>query len=110
MLKTLSTALLFALLTFGQAWVLPAYSALQTSPLVASSRFVSDAGQVLHTEYFDDDSVRLSWPDGHQSRLRLAISASGVRYTDGALEWWEHQGEGTLRDGERVVFLGLQQR
>ena len=49
MLKTLSTALLLALLTFGQAWVLPAYSALQTSPLVASSRFVSDVDQVLQT-------------------------------------------------------------
>ncbi len=35
--------------------------------------------------------------------LRLAISASGVRYTRGALEWWEHQ-------GAHVVFLGLQQR
>jgi membrane-bound inhibitor of C-type lysozyme len=33
---------------------------------------------------------------GQVYTLRSAISASGARYSDGTVEFWEHQGEATL--------------
>lgn len=40
--------------------------------------------------------------------LKPAMSASGARYqtTDGKIEFWEHQGEGTLSVDGRAVFVG----
>lgn len=40
--------------------------------------------------------------------LIIALSGSGARYisTDGTVEFWEHQGEGTLRKNNEVLFVG----
>lgn len=40
--------------------------------------------------------------------LIIAVSGSGARYisTDGTVEFWEHQGEGTLRKNNEVLFVG----
>jgi membrane-bound inhibitor of C-type lysozyme len=44
---------------------------------------------------FADDSVRLRLPSG-DATLPLAMSASGARYANDSLEFWEHAGEARI--------------
>lgn len=71
--------------------------------------YLSDKHDKL-TVTFDivNDSVEVTLPDGRQVKLPRAISASGVRYTDGNETFWEHHGEGTYWVGEESIFRGKQ--
>jgi membrane-bound inhibitor of C-type lysozyme len=44
--------------------------------------------------------------------LPAALAASGARYSDGTVEYWEHQGEATLRGipGARFEHCKLKER
>ncbi len=66
-----------------------------------------DKDQTL-TVTFDiaNDSVEVKLPDGRKVELPRAISASGVRYTDGKEIFWEHQDEGAYWVGEVLIFRG----
>ena len=41
---------------------------------------------------FMQDTVLVDLPDGTAVTLPIAISASGSRYSDGTVTYWEHQG------------------
>ena len=65
-------------------------------------------GTVIDARYYiDAKSVDFSVRDSSETvRLPIAMSGSGARYSDGAYELWEHQGEvrvtlpdGTVYDG-----------
>ena len=53
-----------------------------------------------------NDSVEVILPDGRHVNLPRAISASGVRYTDGKETFWEHHGEGSYWVGDELIFHG----
>ncbi len=72
--------------------------------------YVSETGQIVRADYRDDDTVILIFPDGKTKILQLAVSASGARFTSGAAEWWEHQGEATYRENDQLIFSGKQQQ
>jgi membrane-bound inhibitor of C-type lysozyme len=63
--------------------------------------FVCPDGAVLRARYFAD-SVSLRLPEG-AATLPIARSASGARYANDTLEFWEHAGEVRLsiRDSVR---------
>lgn len=69
----------------------------------ADASYLCPDGTVIHARYYvEADSVDLRVGDEALSvRLPIAMSASGARYTDGAYEIWEHQGEArvSLPDG-----------
>jgi membrane-bound inhibitor of C-type lysozyme len=74
--------------------------------------FVSEKGEAVTAIYsktggtWDHATVRLLFPDKTEAELYVAISGSGARYTNGATEWWEHQGEATYAIGGTNVFHG----
>ena len=69
--------------------------------------FVSSQGKKIKASYnIASEKVTLSMPDGTTITLPAAISASGARYSNGTLTFWEHQGTATLYKGEQVLFVG----
>ncbi len=84
---------------------------VQSKPLpLRVNEFVSADGQRLRVDGIDSDHVRLSLPGGPEQVFTAAVSASGARFLAGEWEWWEHQGEGTLRQGDAIVFQGQLQQ
>ena len=47
-------------------------------------------------QYEDDDSCAVVSAGGQTYRLGSAIAASGARYSDGRVEFWEHHGDASL--------------
>lgn len=45
---------------------------------------------------FDQAGAAVVSARGHEILLQRETSASGARYSNGAIEFWEHQGEATL--------------
>jgi membrane-bound inhibitor of C-type lysozyme len=84
--------------SFLPALVILAVAGCVTTPEYA---FVCPDGAVLHARY-PDDSVALHLPRGDVT-LPIARSASGARYANDTLEFWEHAGEVRLsiRDSVR---------
>jgi membrane-bound inhibitor of C-type lysozyme len=68
--------------------------------------FLSTNGEAVTALYFDNSTVRLLFPDKAEVELFRATSGSGTRYTNGAAEWWEHQGEGSYNRGGTNIFHG----
>jgi membrane-bound inhibitor of C-type lysozyme len=81
----------------------PAVVMLAVAGCVATPEyaFVCPDGAVLHARY-SGDSVALRLPRG-DATLPVARSASGARYANDTLEFWEHAGEVrlSLRDSVR---------
>lgn len=75
-------------------------------PATASVIYVAAGGQSVRADYYTNETVVLTLSDGSTRVLRRAVSASGARYTAGRYEWWEHQGEATLRMDDKEVFVG----
>lgn len=46
---------------------------------------------------------------GQVYRLRKATSASGARFSDGTVEYWEHQGEATLNGARGGPYTNCRQ-
>ena len=69
--------------------------------------YVSSRGERL-TARFDNKAkkVILELPNGKTLTLPEAVSASGARYSDGKMTFWEHHGTATLFKGESAVFEG----
>lgn len=76
---------------------------------VPQGEFVASDGQQILVQYLSTERAKLRVPDGPELLLEQAVSASGARFVADDWEWWEHQGEGTLRHGEAIVFQGQQQ-
>jgi len=58
-------------------------------------------GEFRFSVRFQDDTAIVSLP--HEIlRLPLAVSASGARYSDGTLTYWEHQGTARLELADTV--------
>lgn len=75
-------------------------------PIVGSGTFVSEDGKSIRADYFSNDTVTLTLPDGSTQILNQAVSASGSRYVSGQFEWWEHQGEATYSVNDKQAFSG----
>jgi membrane-bound inhibitor of C-type lysozyme len=56
-----------------------------------------DSGRTLRVVYRGTDEARVSYRD-QTYEVRLAISASGTRYTGAGVEWWTWGREGVLSD------------
>lgn len=99
------TTLFALLLTFGAAGCssLPSQT---SAAIVGSGTFVSETGESIRADYRDNETVTLTLANGQTTTLDQAVSGSGARYVRGAEEWWEHQGEATLRRNGTVVFSG----
>jgi membrane-bound inhibitor of C-type lysozyme len=73
--------------------------------------YVSAQGKRLTALYdIASEKVTLGLPDGKTLTLPAARSASGSRYSDGKMIFWEHQGTATLYRGEVVLFEGKDPR
>lgn len=108
-MKWLSGSLLVCLVVLGGVYGAYTWRTPQEPPLLGSGTFVSESGQAIRADYRQDGTVRLQGPEGEVRVLQQAVAASGARYVQGPLEWWEHHAEATLRDKDQVVFSGRQQ-
>jgi len=61
-------------------------------------------GAVLHARYSADSAI-LRLPEG-TATLPIARSASGARYANDTLEFWEHAGEVRLTRRDSVLHEG----
>jgi membrane-bound inhibitor of C-type lysozyme len=69
--------------------------------------YVSSEGKRLIARFdVKAGRVALKLPDGTGVTLPQAVSASGARYSSGAVTFWEHQGTATLYRGETTLFEG----
>lgn len=77
------------------------------SPKTVPAFYLSSAGERL-TARFDIKArkVTVERPGKKTRILPLAVSASGARYSDGTMTFWEHQGTATLFRGDEIVFYG----
>ncbi|MEK9645344.1 MAG: MliC family protein [Alphaproteobacteria bacterium] len=50
---------------------------------------------------FAGDTATIVFADGKRRTLSRAISASGARYTDGSMTFWDRGAEGAFRRGLR---------
>ncbi len=107
--KLWSGSLLVVVALSGVAYGGYTWHTAQEPQLLGSGTFVSGSGQAIRADYFEDDRVQLQGSDGEVRVLRQVVAASGSRYVNGPLEWWEHHGEATLRDKDQVVFSGRYQ-
>jgi len=74
---------------------------------IVKATYVAEDGSVLSAEFNNNNStVTVNMPDGTSSLLNSAPSASGARFSDGSLTFWEHQGEATVTRDETPVFKG----
>jgi membrane-bound inhibitor of C-type lysozyme len=69
--------------------------------------YVCSSGEEL-LAIFDlkTDSITLKLPDGSSHRLPRALSASGARYANDRMVFWEHQGEASLWLNDKLIFKG----
>ncbi|HEY3275736.1 MAG TPA: MliC family protein [Syntrophorhabdaceae bacterium] len=74
---------------------------------IVTALYISSDGTQL-TARFDikGRKVMVRPPEGKELTLPEAVSASGARYSDGKMTFWEHQGSATLFKGDGVVFKG----
>jgi putative lipoprotein len=61
-------------------------------------------GDVELRAIFHRDSVRLTFPDHRTVVLPQAISASGARYTDGTLTFWNKGREAIVQRGDSTLY------
>jgi membrane-bound inhibitor of C-type lysozyme len=54
---------------------------------------------------YGDKQMRLRLPSG-SSTLPTALSASGARYANDTLEFWEHQGTARIALRDKAIFDG----
>lgn len=60
----------------------------------SSVRYVCDSGEPVYINYRENGlSLRYK---GKDHRLKIAVSASGARYTGDGLVWWNKRDENTL--------------
>lgn len=59
--------------------------------------FRCDSGRTVEAAYTSDDTAMVRY-QGETRRMRLAVSGSGARYADDALEWWT-KGSGPGSEG-----------
>jgi putative lipoprotein len=61
-------------------------------------------GDVELRAVFHRDSVRLTFPDQRAVVLPQAISASGARYSDGTLTFWNKGTEAVVQQGDSTIY------
>ena len=73
---------------------------------VAAGYTAADGKQLEACFDLAGNKVTLRLPDTAVVTLPSAMSASGARYSNGSLTFWEHQGVGRYFVGEKLVFEG----
>ena len=96
---------LLVLFVISGIYVEPCYA--KDPENIAIAAYVSSRGERL-TARFDMKAkkVTLTLPGGKSLTLPEAVSASGARYSDGKMTFWEHHGTATLFKGESAIFEG----
>ena len=75
--------------------------------LASTTLFACEGGVLFSVQYSGADRGRAHLAtDTDQYELRRVRSASGARYSDGGVEFWEHQGRATLRGAGGGPFTG----
>ena len=78
----------FALVACGRTEQQPAKTAEKTpAPVAPTASYVCDDGRTIRASYPDSDTAIVE-VDGRTRTLKIAISASGARYTGDGLQWW----------------------
>jgi len=71
--------------------------------------YSSNTGQILKVDFNNEKAtVTVHMPDESLLELKSAPSASGARYSNGSVTFWEHQGEATLSRNEAEIFKGTE--
>jgi membrane-bound inhibitor of C-type lysozyme len=76
---------------------------------VATAVYVNPEGKTISAVFHSGGKggkVVVRMTDGREITLPLAISASGARYSDGKVTFWEHQDKATVSEGNTVLFEG----
>jgi len=89
----------------------PAHASDVGAAKTVTVTFVSATGeQVTATFDREADSVSLVLPDSSTIRLPRAMSASGARYANDRMVFWEHQGKASLWIDDKLIFTGAPQQ
>ena len=90
-------------LMFGPVWAAAAPAGDKGPRAV----YVAQDGARLLAEFDTQaQTVTVTRPGGQRVTLPLAVSGSGARYSNGKETFWEHHGEGSLWEGEKLIFQG----
>jgi len=69
--------------------------------------YVSQTGEVVTASYdIQAGTVQVILPNKSSVKFYQATSASGARYTNENVTFWEHQGEATYSVRDRIIFVG----
>ena len=68
----------------------------QTSQTDKTVTFACANGKSFTVTYDEGDKAAVVKAGAETYRLPVAVSGSGARYSDGKVEFWEHQGEAML--------------
>jgi len=78
--------------------------------VIGGGMFTSESGNSIRAEYLSDGNVTLFFSNGTTKTLHQAVAASGIRFTAGDAEWWEHQGRATYSVDGKQIFVGTTQK
>ncbi len=91
------------------ALVAAALSLAACSPHTHAFTWTCEGGGSF-TLQFDDKGTAVITAAGRTYVLPQAVAASGSRYADGNVEYWEHQGEATLTGAGNTSWSGCRRR
>jgi membrane-bound inhibitor of C-type lysozyme len=94
------------ILTAAAMVLAAAFSTTQTGGPRADWR--CDGGAAFSVR-FGDNSAEV-FAGGQVYTLPIAVSASGARYSNGAVEYWGHQGEATLNGAQGGPYTHCRRR
>lgn len=104
-MKKVVSRLVFALLVSAGSLSLTGLYA-QSENLV-SATYITEQGEQLNVRFDTaSDTVTVDLEDGSSLTLPAAQSASGARYSNGQMTFWEHQGSATLEKEDKQIFNG----
>jgi membrane-bound inhibitor of C-type lysozyme len=69
----------------------------QSAPPVATHLYQCESKRTVRVSYPSEHSATVEY-EGQVLQMRIAVSASGARYTGGGLEWWS-KGSGPGSNG-----------
>jgi len=109
-MRTLLTRALLSVALLGWAWGQAWGAAAPAAGQELSAVYVAADGKRL-SAVFDTGAktVTVTLPTGRKVTLPQAMSGSGARYTNGKETFWDHHGEGSFWEGEKLIFQGQAQ-
>lgn len=87
--------------------VLLSFSCIKKDKDIVQAVFISTNGNKLTVAYnLKETNATVFMPYGKSYKLPQALSASGIRYSDGTNTFWEHQGSAIFTSDDLVIFEG----